>query len=245
MGIFARALCGRHGTREFEKLLRKHEPLTFFRLSGDMVELLRGHKHCHRSHLDHPSFDLDLEYPDFEIEKGNCCFILCATDQVSLEFGNSTRWRLIPAPSAVAATICKLVFWNRNGTRQKSDLDSLNVLICTQSIQCLSLISACALYLKPFVDSLESGFMRHDDIRRRGTDQYYGHASSDPSPPRSGISTSKRSRRGSQAVELLTQPVPAHVAVAIANDPHDRESESVPSDLQHSIKETRTFTVAR
>lgn len=33
--------------------------------------------------------------------------------------------------------------------------------------QCLGIVSACILYLKPFLKSLNSGMMRNDDLRRR------------------------------------------------------------------------------
>ena len=40
--------------------------------------------------------------------------------------------------------------------------------ICTQLIQFLSLLSACVLYLRPFLEALTSGFINGDDLRRRG-----------------------------------------------------------------------------
>jgi hypothetical protein len=40
--------------------------------------------------------------------------------------------------------------------------------ISIQIVQCLSIVTACFPYLKPFLASLESGLMRADDLRRRG-----------------------------------------------------------------------------
>lgn len=40
------------------------------------------------------------------------------------------------------------------------------VVICSQFIQALSIITACVPYLKPFFSSLETGMIRIDDSRR-------------------------------------------------------------------------------
>ena len=66
--------------------------------------------------------------------------------------------------------MCKLAFWNRIPHPTDPTLDTWPATICTQIIQCLSLSSACFLYLKPFLDSVQSGFIRSDDLRRRGSD---------------------------------------------------------------------------
>ena len=42
------------------------------------------------------------------------------------------------------------------------------VAVCTQLIQFLSLLSACILYLRPFLEALTPGFINGDDLRRRG-----------------------------------------------------------------------------
>lgn len=39
--------------------------------------------------------------------------------------------------------------------------------ICTQIIQCLSILTSCMVYLKPFLDSLETGFIQVGDMRRQ------------------------------------------------------------------------------
>ncbi|KAG4034539.1 hypothetical protein MFRU_003g04980 [Monilinia fructicola] len=40
-------------------------------------------------------------------------------------------------------------------------------IMSTLLAQCLGIVSACILYLKPFLKSLNSGMMRNDDLRRR------------------------------------------------------------------------------
>lgn len=44
--------------------------------------------------------------------------------------------------------------------------------VCIQLVQALAIITTCIPYLKPFMDSLESGGYRADDQRRRGTNGY-------------------------------------------------------------------------
>ena len=70
--------------------------------------------------------------------------------------------------SVCIASVCKLVYWNRI-----RDVDDLTFLvwpstICTQTVQCLSIASFSLLYLKPFFEAFESGFVRSDDLRRKG-----------------------------------------------------------------------------
>ena len=125
---------------------------------------------------------------------------------------------------------------------QKLGNDPWTVKICTQVIQCLSIISACFLYLKPFLESVESGFIRSDDIRRRGTNEYYGHTTGGSSTTRSALSIRKRDRSGSQSIGLVGLPNPHHTTTITANNPPDLDTESLHS-RSHIIKETRTFAV--
>ena len=115
-------------------------------------------------------------------------------------------------------------------------------MICTQVIQSLSIISACFLYLKPFLDSVESGFIRNDDVRRRGTDEYYGHNTGGSSGTRSVFSIRKHKTSASQTLGLVPLSEAQNTTTITANDPPDLDAES-----QHSrsriIKETRTFAV--
>lgn len=56
------------------------------------------------------------------------------------------------------------------------------VWICTQFVQALAIITTCIPYLKPFMDSLESGGYRADDQRRRGTGAYGSYTNSSNRP---------------------------------------------------------------
>ena len=51
-------------------------------------------------------------------------------------------------------------------------------VLCNQLVQNLGIITACVPYIKPFLESLESGMIRTDDLRRRGVTAAYGYDSS-------------------------------------------------------------------
>ena len=144
--------------------------------------------------------------------------------------------------SVIAASACKLVFWGDARGLQKPARDPWTVILCTQIVQCLSITSACFLYLKPFLESVESGFMRADDIRRRGTDDYYGHTTGGSSTTRSAFSIRKHINTGSQSIGLVAMSNPHNTTTVTANEPRDMDAESQHSRAQ-IIKETRTFAV--
>jgi len=66
-------------------------------------------------------------------------------------------------------------------------------------IQTLGIVTACGLYLKPFLDSVNVGMIGNDDIRRRneGAVNSYGR-STDSNEVRGSKTTSKISRKASQ-----------------------------------------------
>lgn len=100
-------------------------------------------------------------------------------------------------------------------------LDTWPATICTQIIQCLSISCSCCLYLKPFLDSVESGLIRSDDMRRRGSDYTPGGASTKMKP--------------------LSKPCyAANIEGGPAGTRDDWESQNSRTQI---IKETRTFAV--
>ena len=92
----------------------------------------------------------------------------------------------------VAALIVQLVFLiDRSGPTSDPSLDIWPVSVCTQFVQCLSIVCACTVYLKPFLDSLETGFIQvGGSHRRRAESRSYG------SKQGSGISSTLTSIRG-------------------------------------------------
>ena len=146
-------------------------------------------------------------------------------------------------PRVIAASACKLVFWNRYQRTQSPGLEPWTVTICTQIIQGLSIITACSLYLKPFLDSIESGFLRSDDIRRRGTSDYYGHSTADSSANKSGYSLRKHQRIQSDSIRLNEISNGRNATTITAGEPVDTGDIESQHSQTHIIKQTKTFTV--
>ena len=155
---------------------------------------------------------------------------------------DNTASRYLSALRVIAASACKLVFWNRPQRTQES-LDPWTVTICTQIIQGLSIITACFLYLKPFLDSVESGFIRNDDIRRRGTSDYYGHSNGESSGNKSAFSIRKPRRTASDTVRLHDISNGQNATTVTAGEPVDTGDVESQGSQTHIIKQTRTFAV--
>ncbi|KAJ8068603.1 hypothetical protein OCU04_002311 [Sclerotinia nivalis] len=102
---------------------------------------------------------------------------------------------LLAIGSMVAVTIgirsgLGLLDWESGSQSQLDGLQKLAVLydeyqtgepflswlfiLSTLLAQCLGIVSACILYLKPFLQSLNSGMIRNDDLRRRGGETSFG-----------------------------------------------------------------------
>jgi len=67
----------------------------------------------------------------------------------------------------IVAVICQLVYLGR--TRRSSDLtfDLWRAALCTQLVQCASILTACIPHMRIFYINSESGMIRADDMRRR------------------------------------------------------------------------------
>ena len=46
--------------------------------------------------------------------------------------------------------------------------ESFPYIVCTQTVQALSVITACVPYLQPFLESLNTGLLWNGDIQRQG-----------------------------------------------------------------------------
>ena len=64
------------------------------------------------------------------------------------------------------AVMAELVFRNKGANSSDRTFAPWTVVICSQFVQTLSIITACVPYLKPFFSSLETGMIRADDSRR-------------------------------------------------------------------------------
>lgn len=70
--------------------------------------------------------------------------------------------------------------------------------ICVQVAQCMSIVTACTVYLKPFLDALESGFIQIGDLRRQNV-AGFGYANENDESVRN------RSRVASSFIKLSTK----------------------------------------
>lgn len=106
--------------------------------------------------------------------------------------------------------------------------------MATQLVQCLAIFTVCVPNLKPFLDSLESGQIRVDDLRRQGKSSnnsypsYRRGDSSNKSAPNSSLRSRNRgedaldtttaSSHRSDVHELVTLPSTRSKAVALPSD---------------------------
>ena len=114
--------------------------------------------------------------------------------------------------SVIAAVVCQIVFLNR--IKPSSDLTFAiwPVTLCAQLVQCLSIVATSLVYLRPFLDSLGTGFIQVGDLKRQQTPGFgYNpdEGSKGPKETRSGVSfsslKSKLSRSQHQNVDIELQ----------------------------------------
>ena len=60
-----------------------------------------------------------------------------------------------------------MIYLNRIKHSGDLTFDIWPVTLCTQIVQCLSILTSCLVYLRPFLDSLETGFIQVGDLRRQ------------------------------------------------------------------------------
>ena len=139
--------------------------------------------------------------------------------------------------SVCAASVCKLVYWNRVGHSADSTFAIWPVSLCTQTIQCASITSFSLLYFKPLLEALESGFMRSDDLRRKGlndTEGNYDLSLFGATDRNNAASRYERTRQNTSTKTVVTS--------------HSRRP-GMDTDSQHShvpiIKKTRLWAVER
>lgn len=88
-----------------------------------------------------------------------------------------------------------------------SSYSSWPVVIGAQVVQTLSITTACLMYLKPFLESLESGLLRSDDLRRRGIDGDYIYASSKSGSRKNSAFKSLHSTVTTNTPSITLQPL--------------------------------------
>ncbi|KFA69709.1 hypothetical protein S40285_08106 [Stachybotrys chlorohalonatus IBT 40285] len=81
--------------------------------------------------------------------------------------------RILVIPAAAA----QIYFTGRAYQSEDRTFSLWEVTIAAQLVQCLAIFTVCAPNLKPFLDSLESGQIRVDDMRRQGKSSSNGYPS--------------------------------------------------------------------
>lgn len=116
--------------------------------------------------------------------------------------------------------------------------DLWTVVLCVQIVQAMSIITTCIPALKPFLDSLESGQLRADDMRRQGKVRDNGYTSQ-------RLGESKHSRVSSLAspkrATFIEMSNVASIA-APANVARRSASVGIVQVLQEEDEETRPVT---
>lgn len=69
----------------------------------------------------------------------------------------------------IVAVVAQLVYFNSATKSNDMTFNLWAEIVCTQVVQSLSIITTCVPHLKPFFDRIESGMLRNDDLRRRGS----------------------------------------------------------------------------
>ncbi|KAF7592272.1 hypothetical protein BBP40_000403 [Aspergillus hancockii] len=134
--------------------------------------------------------------------------------------------------------ICQLVYFGTTADSSDPTNDTWPVVICTQLVQSLSIVTACSPQFKPFLDSLRSTGMRLGGMTSYGHSQK-AYGSYSVSRARSRVGTVR-----SNAHELVSIPIQdSHQTTVTVSSPSlgwDAESQS---SQTHIIRETRTWTV--
>ena len=114
------------------------------------------------------------------------------------------------------------------------------VVVCALLTQCLSIVTACIPYLKPFFISLESGMVRVDDTRRRGDTTRPGYYYKNNPEPNSNNSSKKSKSKGADT-EMDTFGTSLSVGsgnMGTSNQIWSSQNESIRGDERSSIHST-------
>ncbi|KAL8726982.1 MAG: hypothetical protein Q9166_006345 [cf. Caloplaca sp. 2 TL-2023] len=146
----------------------------------------------------------------------------------------------------LGAIIVQLIYLNRAANTTDETFKMWPVVLSAQGVQSLSIITACVPCLKPFLESLESGMLRSDDLRRRGMGGVYGYGSHNLADLSSRSAGKKeKSQPASNPSASKHYNLPNNISTVMSlnrNEDPDRDSDSQKSSAR-IIKYTRTFSV--
>ncbi|KAL8668431.1 MAG: hypothetical protein Q9168_006937 [Polycauliona sp. 1 TL-2023] len=147
----------------------------------------------------------------------------------------------------LAAIVLQIIYQERAKGGNDRTYQMWRVVICAQAVQSLSIVTACIPCLKPFLESLESGMLRVDDLRRRGMNGAYGYGSHNLSNLSSSRWNGKKekSQLDSNISAGKHYKLPNNISTVVSgnrNEDAERDSDSQKSSAR-IIKYTRTFSV--
>ncbi|KAI1147697.1 hypothetical protein F4825DRAFT_436577 [Nemania diffusa] len=104
----------------------------------------------------------------------------------------------------IGATVAQLVYLQRLVLDTEYLSTVWQLLICEEVVYTTSIITTCIPFLKPFLLSLESGFLRADDENRRGDTSLHSSSNNGSSGWSSRYIKIRNQRAWGQSVELST-----------------------------------------
>ena len=112
----------------------------------------------------------------------------------------------------------QVIYLNQESNTKDVTFDSWPSILCTETLQSLSIILACVPFLKPFLASLQSGYLRADDSKRRTTVGIY--LSNDKSD------TNKSSNSNKRYVEIADERSESAIKLQDVHSMHSVQAES-------------------
>jgi len=145
----------------------------------------------------------------------------------------------------IIPTIIQIVYLRQTVDSRDRTHDPWLAVLLSQILNSLSVVVSCVPYLKPFFESLESGLLRADDMRRLSKSKGYGYGYNQSSQTKS-----KHSQKSQQShvpsIALGSMGVGgsgvghARAQAYAGRDDWDAQSQSSQSWI---IRETRTWAV--
>ncbi|MCJ1356153.1 MAG: hypothetical protein MMC33_006147 [Icmadophila ericetorum] len=102
----------------------------------------------------------------------------------------------------IAATVTRVIYFNDAFHSADYTFAAWPAVLCSVVVQGFSIITACIPYLKPFLESLESGLIRSDDLRRMGMTDMYGNGTDKMNSSQGSRHMMSNNRRSEKPHEL-------------------------------------------
>lgn len=142
--------------------------------------------------------------------------------------------------SVIGATITHIYYTAQTESDKDTTFQRWPQTVAAQVTQSLNIVTACIPYLRPFYESLQSGMLGTDDLRRRKVSDPGSYMHSSWSGGSKSKNTIRFDRSGKDAEAY------GHTAVALStlspNSKRNMETESQSSQA-HIIAKTQTYSI--